>query len=265
MICDSQMELPLGWQRCALPDFTRIVMGQSPSSDTYNSSGPGLPFFQGKGEFGRFYAKIRLYCSQPKKIANQGATLLSVRAPVGPTNLARQKCCIGRGLAAIHPCGGIAPKFLLYMFRSVESNIAREGTGSTFKAITKKAVEDMEFDLPPLFEQRRILSKIDELFSGLDEGIESLKKAHAQLATYRQAVLKHAFEGRLTAQWRDENKNEVGTPEQMLDRIKQERAARYEQQLLEWKAAIKTQGPELAVRQKSLETKETGRATSVRQ
>ena len=96
----SQMELPAGWARCPLPHFTDIVMGQSPSSQAYNSSGEGLPFFQGKGEFRSLYPEIRLYCSQPKKIALPGATLLSVRAPVGPTNLARQKCCIGRGLAA---------------------------------------------------------------------------------------------------------------------------------------------------------------------
>ena len=174
MTRDSRTDLPAGWERCVLSDFTDIVMGQSPSSETYNSSGQGLPFFQGKSEFGPLYPQIRLYCSQPKKIAYPGATLLSVRAPVGPTNLAMQKCCIGRGLAAIHPRGGIAPKFLLYMFKSVESRIASKGTGSTFKAITKQAVKELEFDIPPPLEQRRILNKVDELLSHLDEGIESL-------------------------------------------------------------------------------------------
>ena len=86
-----------------------------------------------------------------------------------------------------------------------------------------------------------MVAKIEELFSELDAGIEILKKARAQLATYRQVVLKHAFEGKLTEQWRDENQHEVCTQEQLFDRIKQERAARYEQHLLEWKAAVKTQ------------------------
>ena len=85
--CEKTMS-PHGWQRCVLPDFTCIVMGQSPASKTYNHSGAGLPFFQGKAEFGDLYPTINMYCSQPKKIAKQGATLLSVRAPVGPTNLA---------------------------------------------------------------------------------------------------------------------------------------------------------------------------------
>ena len=86
-------------------------------------------------------------------------------------------------------------------------------------------------------EQRRIVAKIEELFSELDKGVESLKTARAKLNVYRQAVLKHAFEGKLTAQWREENKDKLETPEQLLARIKQEREARYGQQLQEWKAA----------------------------
>ena len=231
--------IPNGWQQCVLPDFTHIVMGQSPPSTTYNRSGDGLPFFQGKAEFGDLYPTVNMYCSQPNKIAKQGATLLSVRAPVGPTNLAQQDCCIGRGLAAIHSCGGIAPKFLLYLFRSIEPEISGKGTGSTFKAITKGFVEGLHFGLPPHNEQRRIVAKIEELFSELDKGVESLKAARAKLNIYRQAVLKHAFEGKLTAQWREENKDKLETPEQLLARIKQEREARYEQQFQAWEAAVK--------------------------
>lgn len=237
-VCVGNM-VPKGWQRCVLPDFTYIVMGQSPSSMTYNRSRDGLPFFQGKAEFGDLFPTINQYCSQPNKIAKQGATLLSVRAPVGPTNLAQHDCCIGRGLAALHPCGGIAPKFLLYLFRSIEPEMSDKGTGSTFKAITKGFVETLEFNLPPLPEQRRIVTKIDELFSELDNGLESLKAARAKLNVYRQAVLKHAFEGKLTAQWREKNRDKLETREQLLARIKQEREARYEQQLQEWKAAVK--------------------------
>ena len=97
------------------------------------------------------------------------------------------------------------------------------------------------FCLPPfsLVRQRRIVAKVEELFSELDKGVENLKTARAKLNVYRQAVLKHAFEGKLTAQWREENKDKLETPEQLLARIKQEGEARYEQQLQEWKAEIK--------------------------
>ena len=93
--------------------------------------------------------------------------------------------------------------------------------------------------LAPQNEQHLIVAKIEELFSELDKGVESLKATRAKLNIYRQAVLKHAFEGKLTAHWREENKDKLETPEQLLARIKQEREARYEQQLQEWKAAVK--------------------------
>ncbi|MFH7321256.1 restriction endonuclease subunit S [Desulfurivibrio sp. D14AmB] len=232
-------ELPAGWTISKLPEFTRIVMGQSPSSKTYNHNKIGLPFFQGKAEFGDIYPQVDKYCSEPKKIAEPGATLLSVRAPVGPTNLAKERSCIGRGLAAIHPKGNIDPKFIFYLFRSIEPDISDKGTGSTFKAVTKSFVEELEFGLPPVDEQNRIIAKIEGLLSELDKGVESLKTAREQLKIYRQAVLKHAFEGKLTARWREENADKLESPEQLLARIQQERETRYQQQLQEWKVAVK--------------------------
>ena len=195
-------EQPKGWVKCRLPEFTRIVMGQSPPSETYNIEKKGLPFFQGKAEFTDLHPEVRKYCNAPNKIAEIGATLLTVRAPVGPTNLADHKCCIGRGLAAIHPLAGIPPTFVLYLFRSLEHEISGKGTGTTFSAINGQFLEDLPVLFPPLAEQQRIVAKIEELFSELDKGIENLKQARAQLTVYRQALLKHAFEGKLTADWR---------------------------------------------------------------
>jgi type I restriction enzyme S subunit len=231
-------ELPDNWVITKLSDFAHIDMGQSPASDTYNLDGQGLPFFQGKSEFGHVFPEIRKYCSLPKKIAEKGATLLSVRAPVGPTNLAKTRCCIGRGLAAIQPLGGVEEKFILFLIRSIEGVLSSKGTGSTFSAISKKQIDNLIFAVPPLNEQKRIVAKIEELFSELDNGIAALKTAREKLKLYRQAVLKHAFEGKLTAQWREENKDKLETPEQLLARIQKEREARYQQQLEEWKIAV---------------------------
>ena len=108
----------------------------------------------------------------------------------------------------------------------------------TVKHLSSKTIETIPLPLPPLAEQHRIVAKIEELFSELDKGVESLEKAREQLKVYRQAVLKHAFEGKLTAQWREENKDQLEPPEQLLARIKQVRLARYDQQLQEWNAAV---------------------------
>jgi type I restriction enzyme S subunit len=105
--------------------------------------------------------------------------------------------------------------------------------------VTKGKFEETEVLVPPADEQYRIVAKIETLFSELDKGIEALKTAREQLKVYRQAVLKHAFEGNLTAQWREQNKDKLESPEQLLARIQQERQARYQQQLQDWQTAVK--------------------------
>ena len=130
-------------------------------------------------------------------------------------------------------------RFLYLCLQPFLDAINAETSSVTVKHLSSKTIEDIPLPLPSLMEQQRVVSKVEELFSALDKAIESLKTARAQLNVYRQAVLKHAFEGKLTAQWREENKDKLETPEQLLTRIKQEREARYERQLQEWKAAAK--------------------------
>ena len=105
--------------------------------------------------------------------------------------------------------------------------------------ISAKDIYALPFPLPPFNEQYRIVAKIEELISKFDKGIESLKAARQKLDVFGQAVLKNAFEGKLTASWREVNKDKLETPEQLLARIKQQREEHYEQQLEEWKAAVK--------------------------
>lgn len=178
-----------------LKDCCTIIAGQSPESKYYNTDGIGLPFFQGKADFGELYPTIRVYCSQPTKVAEKDDILLSVRAPVGPTNLAPCRVCIGRGLTAIRPSEVLLTRYVLLFFRYFEAQLASKGTGTTFKAITQDIVKNLEIPIPPLSEQERIVTRIEELFSQLDAGVETLQKAKAQLAVYRQAVLKEALEG----------------------------------------------------------------------
>ena len=182
-----------------LKDCCTIIAGQSPESKYYNTEGVGIPFFQGKADFGEVYPTIRVYCSQPTKIAEKDDILLSVRAPVGPTNLSPGTVCIGRGLTAIRPSEILNLKYLLHYFRYFEAQLQQKGTGTTFKAITQDVIKNLEVPIPPLDEQERIVSRIEELFSELDNGVETLRKIKQQLAVYRQAVLKKAFEGKLTS------------------------------------------------------------------
>jgi len=171
-------------------------MGQSPPSSVYNKEKIGLPFFQGKAEFTDLYPIAVKWCSAPKKIAEVNDVLLSVRAPVGATNIANQVSCIGRGLAAIR----YKPnhKYIFYFLRSIERELDKKGTGTTFKAISGDIIRNQEIYLPSIDEQHLIVKKIEQLFSEIDKGIESLKIAQQQLKVYRQSLLKWAFEGKLT-------------------------------------------------------------------
>ena len=176
-----------------LKDCCTIIAGQSPESKYYNTGGIGIPFFQGKADFGEVYPTIRVYCSQPTKIAEKDDILLSVRAPVGPTNLSPGRVCIGRGLTAIRPSEILNLKYLLHYFRYFEAQLQQKGTGTTFKAITQDVVRNLEIPVPSLEEQGRIVTRIEELFSELNNGMETLRKTKQQLAVYRQAVLETAF------------------------------------------------------------------------
>jgi type I restriction enzyme S subunit len=191
------------WIEVKLGEICEVNMGQSPPSSTYNNEGNGLPFFQGKAEFTELYPVVEKWCDTPKKIANPFDILLSVRAPVGATNMANVTCGIGRGLAAITyrpEC-----KYIWYFLKYIEKRLDDQGTGTTFKAVSGGIIRSQIVPLPPLLEQRAIIAKIEELFSELDNGVANLNKAKEKIEIYRQAVLKKAFEGELTKEWRNRN------------------------------------------------------------
>ncbi len=181
------------YKKYKLSECCTIIAGQSPESKYYNTDGEGLPFFQGKADFGEVYPKIRVFCSKPVKIAEKDDILLSVRAPVGPTNLAPGKVCIGRGLTAIRPSDILLTKYLLLYLKSFEIELANQGTGTTFKAITQSVIKNMEIYIPSIHDQERIVTQIEESLSQLDSAVETLKKTKQQLEVYRQSVLREVF------------------------------------------------------------------------
>ena len=197
-------QLPENWLTTVLSEISIIEMGQSPASSTYNNQQKGLPFFQGKAEFGKLYPIVRKWCTQPKKVAEAGDILLSVRAPVGPTNLASEKCCIGRGLAAIRAEAPINQKYLLHHFRNIEPWLTQQGTGSTFAAISGGFIRELQAPLAPLNEQKRIADKLDTLLARVDSCQSHLERVPQILKRFRQSVLAAATSGRLTEEWREE-------------------------------------------------------------
>lgn len=175
---DSNKELPPNWRWARLGDVCQIITGQSPPSSAYRDRPNGLPFFQGKADFGNFYPIARVWCVEPIKTAEPGDILISVRAPVGPTNIADVQCCIGRGLAAIRCHSEVDPIFVLHALRRFGSNLIKQSTGSTFGGISRAHLENFEIPLPPLSEQRHITKKLNEQIEAVERARNA---AQAQL------------------------------------------------------------------------------------
>jgi type I restriction enzyme S subunit len=149
-----------------LGDVAEITMGQSPPSSTYNIKGHGIPFFQGKADFGEVHPATRVWCTAPNKLGHAGDILISVRAPVGPTNVTVNTCCLGRGLAAIRPRPGADRDYLWYFLQANERKLASIGRGSTFEAISRDDLETLLLPDLPLSMQRQVaeaLSRTDKL------------------------------------------------------------------------------------------------------
>jgi len=187
-------KIPKEWKLTKLSNIAKIVMGQSPPSSTYNEKGIGVPFLQGRAEFGRIYVEPRLYTSKPIKIAEKGDLLISVRAPVGDVNIAPYKLCIGRGLASIRFNPTNASTFYyFYYFQHIKPMLEALGKGTTFKAITKKELENLQLPLPPLDEQLQIANTL----KSIDDWIELEMRRKEKLISLKLGLMDLLLTGRV--------------------------------------------------------------------
>lgn len=159
-----------------LKDVCKINMGQSPDSSSYNESGEGIPFFQGNADFGDRYPVTRIWCSEPKKVAQENDILISVRAPIGAINYSKEKCCIGRGLAALTvDKTKISEKLLFWVLKAKKEELNRQGTGSTFKAISKKSLEELLIPQIDIKEQEKDVEILEKIYMIIQNKHKELK------------------------------------------------------------------------------------------
>lgn len=161
-----------------LSDIAQITMGQSPSGSSYNESGNGEVFYQGRAEFGAFFPRRRLFTTEPKRMAQEGDTLMSVRAPVGDLNIANENCCIGRGLAAIHSEGN--QSFIHYLVRAQGRILDTfNGGGTVFGSIKGKALKELSVFLPGndvISHLESQVKPIDALIRRNDDEMQALER-----------------------------------------------------------------------------------------
>lgn len=192
---------PPDWRWVRLGEVCEIIMGQSPPGSTYTDKPEGLPFFQGKADFGEYFPTVRVWCTQPIKISEEGDILISVRAPVGPVNMNNLKCCIGRGLTAIRCKNNAINSFIFCYLRSIEAQIASLGSGSTFGAITRDDLISLQIPLPPIEEQKHIATKIQDLMQEVERARIACEKQLEAAKALPVAYLREVFQSEEAKKW----------------------------------------------------------------
>src|SRR5690625_2501560 len=184
-------EVPKGWGYSTIGKEFIVVNGQSPPGSSYNETGEGEPFYQGRTDFGFRFPTQRIYCTEPKRFAKKGDTLLSVRAPVGDLNIAIEDCCIGRGLSALRHKSG-SGSFTYYAMKKIQNQIeAYEATGTVFGSINQKQLKSLETIAP----NDDVIEEFNRIAEPMDAQIMNLEFMNRELSNLRDTLLPKLISG----------------------------------------------------------------------
>lgn len=191
---DSELGMiPEGWKVGTLADIAEITMGQSPAGNSLNENREGMIFYQGSSDFGFRFPSIRVFTTEPKRLAVANSVLFSVRAPVGDINVAKEECCIGRGVASIKSKYG-HDSYLFYTMKSLHKLFdSFDGEGTVFGSINKKTLSAIQILLP----SDGIVEQFNNIASSFDDRIRSLSDESSRLSTLRDTLLPRLMSGEL--------------------------------------------------------------------
>ena len=183
------VNLSLDWKTVELKSIADVTMGQSPKSEFYNDNFEGLPFLQGNKTFGDKYPSFELYTTSIKKVAKKSSVLMSVRAPVGDLNIAKEDICIGRGVCGLQMKKG-NNEFLYYLLKANISHLINKESGTVFGSINKNDIETFEVTLPEDSEDQM---KILTILKNIDKKIEVCRNLNKNLEESIKNIFKHYF------------------------------------------------------------------------
>lgn len=191
---DSELGMiPEGWKVGTLADIAEITMGQSPAGNSLNENREGMIFYQGSSDFGFRFPSIRVFTTEPKRLAVANSVLFSVRAPVGDINVAKEECCIGRGVASIKSKYG-HDSYLFYTMKSLHKLFdSFDGEGTVFGSINKKTLSAIQILLP----SDGIVEQFNNIASSFDDRIRSLSDENSRLSLLRDTLLPRLMSGEL--------------------------------------------------------------------
>jgi type I restriction enzyme S subunit len=232
-------ELPNSWEWVKLGDICNTTSGGTPSRKNNSYFDGNIPWLKsGELENGlikkteEFITHEGLNESSAKIIPSGTLLIALYGATVGKLGILGIDSAINQAICAIFNPPEINLKYLFFYFLSYKENLLNARKGGAQPNISQQVINDVNFPISPLEEQKRIVAKIEELFTELDAGVELLKKLQIKLKCYRQSVLKAAVEGNLTQEWRAENQDKLEPANQLLDRILKERRKKWEAEQL---------------------------------
>ncbi len=224
-------QLPKGWVSATLADLYKIVGGGTPSTKVESYWDGNIPWITSADIHGLKDIRPRRHITEEAirnsatNLVPTGSLIVVTRVALGKVALTQMPICISQDShALIGNESLISPDYSLYYLSQAVQTFKYHSRGTTIAGVTNKQLAELPLALPPFREQRRIVAKIEELFSDLDAGVAALQKTKAQLKRYRQAVLKAAVEGKLTVDWREANMDKIEPASALLDRIREERA-----------------------------------------
>ena len=214
-----------------------LYCGQSPSVAEVNTDGRGQPYFTGPEQWDGRTLHVEKWTEHPKRLVPEGCIFITVKGAGVGKLFPGIAGAIGRDIYAFRVHEALNFKYILYALRHTIDTVVGQAKGD-IPGLSRNHILDHLIVLPSVAQQNRIVAKIEELFSELDKGGENLATAKQQLKVYRQAILKHAFEGKLTADWRAQNPDKLKTPEALLLCIGTERDARHAKAVEDWQRAV---------------------------
>lgn len=235
----TEQQLPEGWKKTTLGEISIIKMGQSPSGQSYNKQNNGYQLIGGASDLGEKFPQPQKFTSDAIKLSKINDIIICIRATIGRLNLSDKVYCLGRGVAGIEVNENIETKFIWYSLMNNEAYLLKNSTGTTFQQISSPTLKKLPIIYPTSKEtQQAIVNKIESLFDEIDEGIGRLKTAAQQIQQYRQSLLKNAFNGELTKEWRSKHADALPSENELLAQIQTAREQHHAQQLADWQTAV---------------------------
>lgn len=250
MINEEALEVSLNWIDVQLAEISEVVTGNTPSTKDKENYGSYLPFIKPPQLLNSVISDSDVSLSEKgiktARVLPENSILVSCIGNLGKTAINKVEVASNQQINAIVPSTKLNPKFIFYQTQSTKflHQLEENSSATTIPIVNKSKFEKLEISLCPINEQNRIVDKIETLFSEVDAGIENLTLAKRQLEQYRQSLLKHAFEGKLTAKWREEYAEKYGkalpSADELLEQIQTARKDYYDQQIADWEQAVKS-------------------------